>query len=67
LHAQIPPKAQQDINDLTLFFALLGYMHVKVASKDVGEINLCFLSDFIAKCLQTIKKLGQSNVCRESG
>ncbi len=34
------------------------YMHVKAASKDIGEISLCFLSDFIAKCLQTIKKLG---------
>jgi len=38
LHNQIP-KAQKDINDLTVFFTLLGYECVKAAHKHVNEIN----------------------------
>jgi len=31
------PKAQEDTDDLTLFFALLGSAHVKAAHKRVGH------------------------------
>jgi len=37
LHAQIP-KVQKDNDDLTVFFALLGFLSMKAARKHVGEI-----------------------------
>ncbi len=33
------PKAQKDTEDLTVFLALLGYLHIK-SHKHVGEIDL---------------------------
>jgi len=38
LSAQIL-KAQKDNHDFTVFFALMGSLHVKAAHKHVGEID----------------------------
>jgi len=32
-------KAQKDIDDLTVFFALLGSANIKASKKHVGEID----------------------------
>ncbi len=38
LHAKIP-KAQKDTDNLTVFFLLLAYSHVKTLCKHVGEMD----------------------------
>jgi len=35
-------NAQKDTDDVTVFFALLGSLHVKALSKHFGEMNPCF-------------------------
>jgi len=36
------PKVQKDTDDLTVFFALLGFARIKVVLKHVGAIDTIF-------------------------